>query len=167
VKFFSQDHCEGQVVYWAKNYTVVPFKDGMDAIELSMVLDGHDIDTVLDTGTTYSYLNRRIMTGIFGFDDNSPNVKHVTLPGDYKTETATFKSLSIGGVTFPNPSLLVREDQVLNMARFDVNGKEQNQPGVVMLHDPHLLLGMDALSHLHFYIAYAEHKIYVTAADAH
>jgi hypothetical protein len=35
------------------------------------------------------------------------------------------------------------------------------------MHFPHILLGLDALSHLHFYIAFREHKIYVTAADAH
>jgi hypothetical protein len=32
---------------------------------------------------------------------------------------------------------------------------------------PKMLLGMNVLRHLHLYIAYGEHKLYVTPATAH
>jgi hypothetical protein len=81
--------------------------------------------------------------------------------------SAAFHSLSIGGVTFPNPSLFVMEDKMRELAKDDVPVKDQNPAGVTLAHFPHLLLGLDAIRHLHVYIAYKERKIYVTAADAH
>lgn len=167
VNFFSQDHCEGQVVYWAKSYTAIPFKMINDQIQITMTLDGHDFDTLLDTGTTYTYVNSRVALNVFGYDEHSPNVKQVMLPGDYKPYAATFGALSIGGVTFPKPSLLLHADTVRDMARDDTPVKDQNQAGVFLPHFPHLLLGLDALRQLHLYIAFKEHKVYVTAAGAH
>ncbi len=164
VKFFSQDHCEGQVVYWTKAYTVLPFSLPDQTIHVEMTLDGHDLDTAFDTGTSLTYLNERVLAGTFGRDPSSE--KEVTLYG-HKFHSATFNSLSIGGVTFPNPSLLVMRDTMRELAKEDVPVKDQNQAGVTLAHFPHLLLGLDAIRHLHIYIAYKERKIYVSAADAH
>jgi hypothetical protein len=164
VNFFSQDHCEGKVVYWTKSYTEMPFSMLDDQIHIVMTLDGHDFDTVFDTGTSYTYVNKRVFVGVFGGDDASE--REITLH-DHKVKAATFKSLSVGGITFPNPSLLIMEDKMRELAKEDVPVKDQNQAGVTLMHFPHILLGLDALSHLHFYIAFREHKIYVTSADAH
>lgn len=167
MNFFSQDHCEGQVVYWAKSYAVVPFKMASEDIQLTMTLDGHDFDTKMDTGSTYTYVNNRAVLGTFGYDENSPNIKEVTLSDGDKVRTATFNSLSIGGISFPKPSLLVHNDSVRSLAKDDVPVKDQNQAGVTLAHFPHVLLGLDALRQLHLYIAFKEHKIYATAANAH
>ena len=167
VKFFSQDHCEGRVVYWAKSYTAIPFKMVDDRVQITMTLDGHDFDALLDTGTAYTYVNTRVASNVFGYDEHSPNVKQVTLAGELQTLLSTFESLSIGGVTFPKPSLLLHSDTVRSMARLDVPVKDQNQAGVTLAYFPHLLLGLDALRQLHLYMAFKEHKIYVTAAGAH
>lgn len=164
VKFFSQDHCDGRVVYWTKAFTEMPFKLLDDQIHLVMTLDGHDFDTVFDTGTSFTYVNKRVFVGMYGGDEASE--KDVTIYGR-KMKAAVFKSLSVGGVTFPNPSLLIMDDKMRELAKEDVPQKEQNQAGVVLAHFPHILLGLDAISHLHVYIAFKEHKIYVTAADAH
>lgn len=164
VNFFSQDHCEGRVVYWAKTFAVIPFSMKNDHIHLLMTLDGNKIDTVFDTGSTYTYINERVLIGTFGRTPESE--KEITLNG-YKAQTAAFDSLSIGGVTFSHPSLLIMHDKTRELAKEDVPLKEQNQPGVNLAHFPHLLLGLDAIRHLHVYIAYGEQKIYVTAADAH
>jgi hypothetical protein len=164
VKFFSQDHCEGQVVYWTRAYTVLPFHMPDQTIHIEMTLDGQDLDTAFDTGTSMTYLNERVLIGTFGRDTSSE--KEITLYGR-KFHSAPFKSLSIGGITFPNPSLLVMQDKMRELAKEDVPVKDQNQAGVTLTHFPHLLLGLDAMRHLHFYIAYKERKIYVSAADAH
>lgn len=164
VNFFSQDHCEGRVVYWTKDYTVLPFNLSDQTAHIEMILDGHTLDTSFDTGATYSYINARILAGIFGRDGSSE--KEITLNGQ-KIHSAAFHSLSIGGVTFPNPSLLVMEDKMREFAKDDVPVKDQNQAGVTLPHFPHLLLGLDAIRHLHVYIAYKERKIYVSAAGAH
>jgi hypothetical protein len=164
VKFFSQDHCEGQVVYWTKEYTVLPFSLPDRSMHIDMTLDSHTLDTGFDTGTTYSYINERVLVGTFGRDPSSG--KEITLEGQ-KMRSAAFHSLSIGGVSFPNPSLLVMRDKMRELAKEDVPVKDQNQAGVNLMHFPHLLLGLDAIRHLHIYIAYKERKIYVTSADAH
>lgn len=167
LNFFSQDHCDGKVVYWSKSYTVVPFKMANDDIQITMTLDGHDFDTQVDTGATYTYVNSRIVRGVFGYGDGSPNIKEVSFAGDVKLHAATFNSLSIGGIAFPKPSLLIHEDTVRSLAKDDVPVKDQNQAGVTLAHFPHVLLGLDALRQLHLYIAFKEHKIYATAANAH
>ncbi|HEY4123371.1 MAG TPA: hypothetical protein VGM36_02080, partial [Rhizomicrobium sp.] len=89
------------------------------------------------------------------------------LSRDYKTYAVAFGTLSVGGVTFPKPSLLLHADTVRNMSRDFIPVKDQNQAGVFLSHFPHLLLGLDALHQLHLYIAFKEHKVYVTTAGAH
>jgi len=59
VNFFTQDHCPGRVVYWTNGGSGhVPFGyDGNRHIDFTAVLDGKDIDTILDTGSPYSVIS--------------------------------------------------------------------------------------------------------------
>ena len=56
-KLFSQDHCPGKVVYWpASTVTVVPIRVVRSGhIIVPVVLDGHAIDALLDTGALRNY----------------------------------------------------------------------------------------------------------------
>jgi predicted aspartyl protease len=169
VRFFSQDHCEGKVVYWSGNFVSVPFKlIGGDEIALQMTLDGRDIDAVLDTGASFTYINSRVASQVYGIDETSPTIKRYETGNPAKPVVygAPFESLSIGGINMPKPTILLIDDKVRQRARWDIPDKMQNQPGEFLPHFPHLLLGLDVLHHLRVYIAYREHKIYATAADA-
>src|ERR1051326_1017804 len=52
VTLYSQDHCEGKVVYWARDYATVPFTlTSMDKINLVVTLEGLELGTTLATAT--------------------------------------------------------------------------------------------------------------------
>jgi len=178
LNLFSQDHCAGKVVYWTKDgYADLPFiLSGSAAdivrnnhIDLTMQLDGHDLRAVLDTGSANSWLRMKSAIQVFGLDENSPGMKRVS-PDDaaYPVYQTTFKSMSAGGVSDTNPNVFVVEDNAEKAFRMAHSEKSRDDPvyGVRFDLEP-LIVGMNVISKLHLYIAYQEHKIYVTAADAH
>ncbi|MBN9557130.1 MAG: retropepsin-like domain-containing protein [Alphaproteobacteria bacterium] len=169
LRFFSQDHCDGQVVYWSAAYTSVPFhllENGQIALE--MTLDGRPIDAILNSGSSYTYINARIAADVYGIDENSSRVTTVksTYPGAPPIRAAVFDSLSIGGISMPRPTLCLQEDTLRSRAIQDIPIKTEKKSGMDIPHYPNLELGLDVLHHLRVYIAYREHKIYATAADA-
>jgi predicted aspartyl protease len=178
LNLFSQDHCPGKVVYWTKDgYADLPFILSGSAtdivrnnhIDFTMQLDGHDLQSVLDTGTTNSWLRMKSAIQVFGLDEDSPSMKRVSPDGAaepvYQT---TFKSLSAGGVSDTNPSVYVVADNEEKAFRMAHSEKSRDDPiyGARFELEP-LIVGMNVISKLHLFIAYKEHKIYVTSADAH
>jgi len=167
VRFFSQEHCKGNVVYWSASHVDIPFQLGCDVVQFTMKLDGHDVATTFDLGASYSALNWRVARGVFGLDETSPHITQIETKDGRTVPSARFETLSVGGLNIPHPSLLLFDDDLRSMARYDTPDKMQNQPGYDLLHAAHLVLGLDALKHLRVYIAYKERMIYLTAADAH
>jgi predicted aspartyl protease len=167
---FSQDHCPGKVVYWAKSYTDADARiDKHGDIAVTMSLDGRDVDAIVETGASVTTLNATDAKQIFGIDAESPGAEPVRsgdVPGAFRYR---FKSLTLSGIAMPNPTILVLPDMVAAAARRELTGEKlQGYQGFeATTHMPKLVLGADALRHLHIYIAYGEKKIYATAADAH
>ncbi|HEY2033927.1 MAG TPA: hypothetical protein VGH02_09610, partial [Rhizomicrobium sp.] len=64
-----------------------------------------------------------------------------------------FKTLSLNGLTVNHPDILL-----ISNSESDVLGGNAS---------PKMLIGLSILSKLHLYIAYGEHNLYVTPADAH
>jgi predicted aspartyl protease len=176
MNLFSQDHCPGKVVYWTRSgYAEVPFHltsgplGGNNHIALSMTLDGHDVTTDLDTGSSFTWLNRQSASRIFSVDEKAPGVERV--PGssdDSPVYTKRFNLLQIGGVSVQNPQIEIIFDRSGEAFRMQHSEKSRDDPIYgARLEEEELTLGMNVLSKLHFFIAYKEHKIYATAADAH
>ncbi len=78
-----------------------------------------------------------------------------------------FGVLHLGGVDAPSPTIDVLPDQYENAFRQEHSEKSRDDPiyGTTMPAEE-LVVGTDVLSKLHVFIAYKEHKIYLTAADA-
>ncbi|HTO41333.1 MAG TPA: hypothetical protein VL026_10180 [Rhizomicrobium sp.] len=167
VRFFSPDHCKGKVVYWSSSQVAFPFRLDNNKIQFAMNLDGHEISTTFTLGCSCSALNWRVARGVFGLSEDSPRIHTLHEPDGTTVQSASFESLSVGGLSIPKPSLFLIEDTLRSMARYDTPDKMQNQPGYELVHMPHLILGLDVLKHLRVYIAYQERMIYLTAADAH
>lgn len=183
LSFFSPDHCDGKVVYWtAEAVAVVPMRNAglqqapafasqryaiqTDRLTIPVMLDGKQIDAVIDTGATNNVLNLRIAEGRFGFDPNAPDVQPVGQLGNNasaKVYRKQFVTLSFGGVTVTNPVLDLIPDK-----QTDAFGDTRPTGSLIHPADaglPDLIVGMPVLSKLHIYVAYKERKVYITAAS--
>ena len=156
MNIFLQDHCEGQVVYWTTGTrAVLPMRVTEDwHISVPVELDGHTTMAELDTGSTRSELSWETAQSQFDLDEKSPGVS--LLAHTNVTEYHyPFKALTIGGedknqsLTVENPDILLVPDKESRIGPIGAR----------------LILGMGILRQLHLYIAYNEHKLYVTPAS--
>ena len=167
LNFFSQDHCEGKVVYWTTAYTSVPMTlDRIGHITIRVELDGQTLDAVVDTGSSQSTISEGIADRSFHVTSSTPGATQLpdTNPALYRY---TFKSLTLNGVTVKNPVFVLMPDLAEQQMRNEL-GKLATDPHYDLTGDiPRLVIGMDILRQLHLYIAYKERKLYVTGASAH
>jgi hypothetical protein len=163
VNLFSPDHCENRVVYWAPVYADLPLHIGFNGqIEFTMSLDGRDVDAILDTGAAHTTLNIALARRAFGIDLDGRAVERVSGEGGNTIYRTRFRSLSVDGLEIKNPQVYLTPDQIAR--RQMVEALDSGTSGSGILGGGKLVLGMDVLSHLHFYIAYREKKLYFTAA---
>jgi predicted aspartyl protease len=163
----SQDHCEGKVIYWKTDtVAVVPIKiSHAGHIVLPILLDGHTLTALLDTGSDGTYVTRTSAEGALALDMDAPDVTEVgTLPDrpNAKMYQHVFKSLSLEGISIANPTVGIIPD----LTRFLFTQPPPLGTHIQAPPDPDaeatVILGMNVLRHLHVYIAYKEHKLYIT-----
>jgi len=117
-----------------------------------VTLDGQDIKAIVDTGATTSVLKMSGARSLFDLSPDSPGVTKISsnsaTGGDYKY---TFKTLSLAGMNFNNPTIVFVGDA---------------NPGQEVM-SRQLLLGGHQLNKLHLFISYKERMLYATSAGAH
>ncbi|HEX3982317.1 MAG TPA: pepsin/retropepsin-like aspartic protease family protein [Rhizomicrobium sp.] len=173
----SPDHCEGKVIYWpAAAVAAVPMTLTRNGdITFTVTLDGKPVTATLDTGAYTTTLGRGYAESTYGLTGTSPGVSviaaldksHGSQVLSTHFKTLTFGDDQTGSITVSNP-------QVDLIANFMGNSGAQqygttasrlkSKSQAVTL--PDMLLGMNVLRHLHIYIAYGEHKLYITPASA-
>lgn len=74
---FSQDHCQGKVVYWTDDpYAAIKVSiDDEGHIKVPIQLDGQDIQAAVDTGSWRSLLSLEPAKRLFSIPDNDPKLK--------------------------------------------------------------------------------------------
>lgn len=152
-RLFSQDHCEGKVVYWTTEApTRIPIiVDGVGHIEAPVLIDGKEIKALIDTGSSRSMMSLETARRLFGFDETDARLTPVKGAESEHAVRFPFAKMSFQEITVDNPDIVLMPDAV---SKFYEGA-------------PKLILGMGILRQLHLYIAYREHKLYVTAASAH
>jgi predicted aspartyl protease len=149
LNLFAPHPCKGKVVYWTHDapVAVIPFENEQydRHIRFDMTLDGKTVPTVLDTGAPSTSISIAMASAWFQVDEKTPGVE--ALNGQY--HRARFKALTLDGITVENPEITLLPE---------VNARGANYEG---------LLGMNVLRQLHVFVAYKEHKLYVTSATAH
>lgn len=153
-RLFSPEHCEGKVVYWTHDpYGTVEFRlNEFGQMTVPIMLDGHEIRAMIDTGAYRSTASLETIEDDFDIDEKNPEL-HL-LPGagpDHLRYHYPFKTLSLQSITVNNPDIVLVPDA---------------QSGL-RSSAPRMLLGINVLRQLHLYIAYHEHTLYVTPAAAH
>jgi len=165
----SQDHCEGNVIYWkASAIAVVPMRV-LDSghIVVTVTLDGHPIAATLDTGASTSTLRQLAAEGQFGVTLGAADTP---LAGELPDRAGAqiyrhrFKSLELDGIAVSNPEFILLPDLVSHKVANDpeTGSRLADKKGDETSQD--ILLGMNVLRHLHLYIAYKEQKLYITPA---
>lgn len=176
MNLFSQDHCPGKVVYWTKSgYAAVDFHmtsgrlNVTPHIAFQMTLDGRDLTTDLSTESDTTWIRKKSALQIFGLDDNAPGLEHSPTVSEVgPLYRKRFEMLQLGGVAVQHPMIDIVPDQMDSSFKMAHSEKSRDDPIYGEgLKPEDLSLGMNVLSKLHLYIAYKEHKIYATAADAH
>lgn len=171
LNFFSQQHCEGKVVYWANSYAVVPFSTdtGSGHIEVPVTLDGKDFTALIDTGAAHTLLSAAAARDNYGLTPDSPGMMPV--PG--KTPDALvryayrFKTLTLNGIAVNNPMIGILRDAAEKSFWKRHDEMLDRDPVYGVRFQPNrVTVGMNVLRKLHLYIAYKEKTLYVTAADA-
>jgi len=167
LNLISPDHCAGKVVYWtAPAVAVVPMRlDRGGHITFSVELDGKRMDAMIDTGAFNTILNANVARSQFAVDLNAPDVKKIgEVKGPYTANVYSrkFKTLAFEGVVISDPDVALMPDFFTNGVNPapDTGSLVRSDPGISPI-----ILGMSTLSKLHLYIAYKEHRVYLTAAD--
>jgi hypothetical protein len=161
---FSSDHCPGHVVYWnASAVTVIPFILDDRRITIPVMLDGHRLNALIDTGTAHTSLRIDIAETQFGLNLGSPETpENGALNGDasLKTYDHTFGKLSFGDITVADPRITI----IPNVAGVtnDTWRRVTRLYRVELINAPQLILGMDALRQLRIYVAFGEGKLYIS-----
>jgi len=172
MNLFSQDHCAGKVVYWAKDYAAIPFKmpDGFHIV-VPVTLDGRALMANFDTGTSVTVLSQNIAEQVFNAGPTAAGTEKQpgAQPQDLIQYQHQFKSLALDGVSVSNPLIFLLPDEMEKAMRKTYDDPKSIDDPVygLQLGLPRLTIGEDVIRHLHVYIAYQEKVLYVTSATAH
>jgi hypothetical protein len=159
MNLYSQDHCEGKVVYWANAYATAPLVVLTIAGKTvtQMTLDGGLLNVSLSLEPGHGSIDLWVASKVTG-------VPRDAFRGDDGSPPYRFKALTIGGVTIANPAIdvfgsqLCATDEALHWPPYD---------GYFGRCSSSMQIRRDELQKLHLYFAFKEGKLYVTAADAH
>jgi hypothetical protein len=159
---FSSDHCKGQVLYWrAPGVDKLPFRFQNGRITVRVVVDGREMDAVIDTGWPRSEMKFDDVDSFYYLRPNSPGV---TREGN-GLYGYNFRALSFGSVSIRNPHIVLTHSTA-------VHGENAGpQTGTLLRKSsrtsdqPELTIGADLLKMLHIYIAFNERMVYVTQAS--
>ncbi len=162
MNLYSQDHCPGNVVYWAGRYDATPFEVGqLGEIYFPMELEGKKIESTFDSGTPSTSLYTDITKSLFDFDSHSSGIETKTY-SDGRT-ASHYRAMNLTSDHFQ----VVNADVYLLEKPFPdcVVTKRRNVTGYDGCLGNHPLhLGRDVLSRLHIYIATKEKMLYFTPA---
>lgn len=155
---YSQDHCEGDVVYWADTYGRVPLMEGQYGSFLVMELDGQKIETAIETAGT-TWLEEIVLQQLYGFD-----------PGDLGAleDSDLFMSLTTDGIEVMGTNIAIRDSLgSRSSCRLQTRRGRDRVAGYTGCGNRFPLhLGVDVLQKMRIFFAMEEKMMYFTAADS-
>jgi predicted aspartyl protease len=153
LNFFARSKCPDPV-YWSNAYAKMAMRiDRNQHISVQAKLDGKPVTVVLDTGSTNSIMNRDFAHDLFDWSENDPRIKLVRENDNINGGSAT------SVYTFPFQTLAF-ESVTVNNPKISMVPKEH------FMQDKSIVLGLNVLRQLHFFIAYQDDTLYITPAEA-
>lgn len=180
LNLFSQRHCPGRVVYWAKSYHAIALNYVAGSFTAPVGVDGKVINMLFDTTSANSSLDIRETSELFNVGLGTPGVAPVKndRPAWDKERyyTSPFQQLRMGGFVVSDPDLeLVDSSDAERHSWYEVESaleaqgaattaNGQNEYVVPYGSMANLSLGVRDLEHFHLYIAFGEKTLYLTPA---
>ena len=157
-----------QVAYWPHTVVaVVPTTMSNGKITVSVTIDGHAMDAILDMGYDHTVVRRGVAEDVLRLGD-----KDMTPDGDredgmgMRIYVHTFPQISFGGVTATNVPVRIQTNSMVRpIHRAPVLGSRATFTSDPSQKIPDLTLGMDVLHQLHIYAAFGQKKLYITPAS--
>jgi predicted aspartyl protease len=161
IRFFTPKNCSGdEVVYWAKAYSMIrlvhPIGAG-DQPYVKVVLNGHEVLAVLDSGATVSMVTSEVAARTGGGPAVAASSTRGIAGQPLATSVAVFPTLSVGQEQIQNVTLRIA----------DLFGRDKEvragswiptDPGS----QPDMLIGADFFLAHRIYIARSQGKVYFT-----
>ena len=171
LNFFSPDHCDGQVVYWTspRNVAIVPILTKDLAIYVPVTVDGKPMRARIDTGVPTTVMRmdeeQRLFNLTLGDGATPQALTFFPDPNDH-AYTHIFKTLTFGNkITVDNPLIAIYPDIAGRNAEHSQLVDDRAKVESDSFKIPDIDIGMDVLRELHLYIAFGEHKMYVSCAS--
>jgi len=167
MNYFSQDHCDGHVVYWPHAaLAVTPMTFRHRHIRLTVKVDGKELRAEIDTGATNTTMMAAAARRLFDIVPETPGNVPLNSQGMAAAFGRVFSKLDFEGVAVSNPHIVIVPDLIGSK---DPNNGFQTGTRSKMVDDledrPDMLIGMDILKKLHLYIAFGENKLYISEAS--
>ena len=147
-RLFMKNSCDGPLIYWPhEDDAEVPIHiDRQKHITIPVVLNGQEIEALIDTGTSETLMSMRTARRLFDLEPDSPGMQVLesrtnrfgTTQKEYGYQ---FKSLTMGDIGFANPWVVLTPSSG----------------------GPDMILGMHHLHGMHLFFSYGQHKLYVTS----
>ena len=167
MNYFSTDHCPGKVVYWPHSaLAVLPFTFHKRHIRFTVKVDGKDLTAEMDTGSPNTSMRDEAARRLFDLTPETPGNIPLNQQGMVAAFGRVFGTLDFEGVAVTNPHVIIMPNLVGSK---DPNNAQRTGDRARMMDDlddrPDMLIGMDILRKLHFYIAFDESRIFITEAS--
>jgi hypothetical protein len=169
LRFFSQDHCPGGVLYWKAPgpVGVVPITIDNGRVLVPVLLNGKAINAVIDTASASSSVRKAVAEKVLGVELDGP--KTPTGKTDFlgnKTWTWTTDGVAFGPLKL-DAVLNVQADLNAGQGKDAANAVRARASGIqAELDHPEITIGMDLLRKTHAYFAFGENKLYIAQTDS-
>jgi predicted aspartyl protease len=162
LRFFSQDHCPGGVLYWqASAVGVAPITVDAGRITIPVELDGKPMTGVIDTAATGVSIKTAVAEKVLGLAMGSADAP-ATTPGNYSRTVGSFRMGTLG---LRNIKVAIEPNGARLGGGPAMEAMNRSRAAQAALASPEVQIGMDLLRKLHLYMAFGEKKLYITPAS--
>jgi hypothetical protein len=175
INLFDPNHCKGQVVYWTSTAVTIPFEaPHVGEFWIPLTLDGKIMRAQFDTVQASSRMTFATAHRMFDLTRASngmtlwePPVTDDDVPQN-DIYRYPFQAISSGGLVINNPAILIDDfgDQE-NACNGRFRSDLATAGTVQCFGGGNLQVGLTVLRSLRLFIAFSEHTLYLTGADAH
>lgn len=163
LRLYSQKHCPGEVVYWARKFDVLPLqKDNLGDLYITVMANGEPMAANMATMMSISAMETEAAKKVLGLDRSSAGPDATG-----GSDGCTF----CGSITLKAQGLEIQNARVRMVQTIspDCHFSGPNILAKAAIYDcggafP-LHIGMNVLTKLHLYFANGEKKLYYTNAD--
>jgi hypothetical protein len=163
LRFFSQDHCPGGVLYWQASVVgVAPLTVEGGRVTVPVEVDGKVVTGVIDSAASENLsVKVAVAEKVLGLTMGGANTP-ATSPGNYST---TFASFRIGTLGLRNQAANIVDNGANLGGGAALEAMNRSRAAAAALAKPEVKIGMGLLRKLHIYMAFGEKRLYLTPAS--